>query len=171
MCNVPLILVWHIYTVSAISILDSCVFVCMNWLFIAVSCFSLFFFCCRGLSVLQGKCAKRCHLRIFAPWWNTSAQLVKLSIPQRTWLKADEFCESQKIAFFLAPKCELLKNNQLSAWMRKGIETQEVFHFSWVYTFSAMFTSLWNWASNLLQLSTPAQMRWSSSRPQPLQKI
>ena len=42
----------------------------------------------------------------------------------------------------------------------------------WVYTFSAMLSSLRNWANHnryRLRPSTPAQLCWSSSRLQPLQ--
>ena len=59
----------------------------------------------------------------------------------------------------------------LRGWERV-METQAVFHFSWVYTFSAMLSSLRNWANHdryRLRPSTPAQLCWSSSRLQPLQ--
>jgi len=50
--------------------------------------------------------------------------------------------------------------------------TRAEFHFSWVYTFSAMPSSLRNWANHdryRLRPSTPSQLCWSSSRLQPLQ--
>jgi len=54
------------------------------------------------------------------------------------------------------------------------METQAKFHFSWVYTFSITYSSLWNWANHdryRLQTSIPAELCWTCilcSRPQPL---
>ena len=67
---------------------------------------------------------------------------------------------------------ELLQSNNCLLGWERVMETRAVFHFSWVYTFSAMLSSLRNWANHdryRLRPSTPAQLCWSSSRLQPLQ--
>jgi len=63
------------------------------------------------------------------------------------------------------------KQKQLSAWMRQIYGNPGKASFSWVYTFSVMFSSLRNWANHdryRLRPSTRAELCWSSNGPQPL---
>ena len=118
------------------------------------------------------------RLGVSWPSWNASAQLqlVKLCTPQGAWLlKRLAFPEgSGRIDLLLAQKYELLQNNSRLLGCEKVMETRAKFHFNWIYTFSAMLSSLRNWANNdryRLRSSTPAQLCWSSNRLQPLQNF
>jgi len=85
--------------------------------------------------------------------------------------QAAGFCRSWRFDF-LAQNYELLQSNNCLLGCERVMETRAEFHFSWVYTFSAMLCSLRNWANNeryRLRPSTPAQLCWSSSKLQPLQ--
>ena len=76
--------------------------------------------------------------------------------------------------FILAQKYGLLQSNNCLLGRERVVETREEFHFSWFYIFSALLSSLLNWANHdryRLRPSTPARLCWSSSRPQPLQQI
>ena len=91
---------------------------------------------------------------------------------QCAWLlKRLVFAESWRFDF-LAQSYELLQSNNCLLGCERVMEIRAEFHSSWVYTFSAMLSSLWNWANHdryRLRLSTPEQLCWSSSRLQPLQ--
>jgi len=161
----------------------------MNSLFIAVSFSVVFvavfsFFCCRGLLLLQGKCAKKIvlhhmqqagaleflhyHEMLLQNLWSFVHHSAHGS--SSGWLAG--FCRSGRIDLLLAQKYELLQSNSRLLGCERVMETRSEFHFSWVYTFSATLSSLWNWANNdryRLRPSTPAQLCWSSSRLQPLQ--
>jgi len=52
--------------------------------------------------------------------------------------QAASFCGSWRIDLFLAPKYELLQSNICLLGCERAMETRTEFHFSWVYTFSAM---------------------------------
>ena len=83
------------------------------------------------------------------------------------------FFRSWRFDFLLAQNFELLQNNSCLLGCKRFVETCAEFRFSWVYTFSAMLSFLRNWANHdryRLRPSTPAQLCWSSSRLQPLQK-
>jgi len=54
------------------------------------------------------------------------------------------FCRSWRIDFLLAQKYELPQGNNRLLRCERVMETQAEFHFSWVYTFSAKLSSLWN---------------------------
>ena len=85
---------------------------------------------------------------------------------------ADGFCRSWRFDFFLAQNYELLQSNNCLLGSEKVMETRAEFHFSWVYTFSVMLSSLRNSANHdryRLRHSTPSLLCWSSSRLQPLQ--
>ena len=63
-CNVPLILAEQVYTVSAVLVLDSSVFLrvwidCLLLFRFRCICCCFLFFCCRSLFLLQGKCANK----------------------------------------------------------------------------------------------------------------
>ena len=110
MCDVPLILVWHVYTVSSISILDSSVF-CVHEL--TVSC------CCRGFLFCSVSASKDLFSMICSrpvPFedsctisLNTSAQDVKLSAHD---LSSCWSLRKLKIGF-LVPKYELLQSKKI----------------------------------------------------------
>ena len=85
--------------------------------------------------------------------------------------QAAGFCRSWRFDF-LAQNYERLQSNNCLLGCERVMETRTEFHFSWVYNFSAMLSSLRNWANNYryrLRPSTPAQLCWSCSRLQPLQ--
>ena len=74
--------------------------------------------------------------------------------------------------FILAQKYGLLQSNNCLLGCERVVETREEFHFSWFYIFSALLSSLLNWANHdryRLRPSTPARLCWSSNRLQPLQ--
>jgi len=101
---------------------------------------------------------------------NASGQLVKLCT-QQCAPQAAGFCRSWRFDC-LAQNYELLQNNNCLLGCERVMETRAEFHFSWVYTFSAMLSSLRNWANHdryRLPPSTPAQLCWSPSRLQFLQ--
>ena len=84
--------------------------------------------------------------------------------------QAAGFCRSWRF-HFLTHNYELLQSNDCLLGWERVMETRAEFHFSWVYTFSAMLSSLRNWDNHdryRLRPSTPAQLCWSSSRLQPL---
>jgi len=56
--------------------------------------------------------------------------------------QAAGFCRSWKFDFFLAQNCELLLSNNCLLGRERVMETRAELHFSWVYTFSAMLSSL-----------------------------
>jgi len=157
----------------------------MNWLFIAVS-FSVVFVAVflillpRSLSFagkMRQESSSTSHaagrrLGVSSPSWNASAQLVKICTPQCAWLlKRMAFAEVGELTstWHKNMNCYRVTVVCLDAkWLWKPGQ----FHFSWVYTFSAMLRCLRNWANNdryRLRPSTPAQLCWSSSRLQPLQ--
>ena len=85
--------------------------------------------------------------------------------------QAAGFCRSWRFDF-LAQNYKLLQSNNCLLGCERVMETWAEFHFSWVYTFFAMLSSLRNWANHdryRLRPCTPAQLCWSSSRLQPLQ--
>ena len=85
--------------------------------------------------------------------------------------QAAGFCRSWRFDF-LAQNYELLQSNNCLLGSEKVMETRAEFHFSWVYTFSVMLSSLRNSANHdryRLRHSTPSLLCWSSSRLQPLQ--
>jgi len=57
--------------------------------------------------------------------------------------QAAGFCRSWRFDF-LAQNYELLQSNNRLLGCKRVMETREEFHFSWVYTFSAMLSSLRN---------------------------
>jgi len=98
--------------------------------------------------------------------------MLRLYTTVRMAPQATGFCRSGRIDLLLAQKYELLQSNSRLLGCERIMETPAEFHFSWVYTFSATFSSLRNWANNdryRLLPSTPAQLCWSFSRLQPLQ--
>ena len=108
---------------------------------------------------------------ISSPSWNASWQLVKLVHNSARGSSSGCFLQKLEISL-LDTQLWIGTEQQLSAWWERVMETQAEFHFSWVYTFSAMLSSLRNWANHdryRLRPSTPAQLCWSSSRLQPLQ--
>ena len=156
-----------------------------NWLFIVVSHFLVVFFFAAVVSFFCMENAPKWFFSIIcsrpAPSGNfctimkcfcTTCEASYTTV--RVAPQADSFCGSWRIGFFLAPKYELLQSNSCLLWCKKVMETRVEFHFSCVYTFSATLSSLRNWANHgryRLRPSTPAQLCWSSSRLQPLQKI
>jgi len=158
-------------------------FVSMNWLFIAVSCFVC---CCCFLIMLPRffrenapkiffsiLCSRPvpledfCTIMLLYNWWSFvhhSAYDSSRNWPLRkleNWL-------------LLGTQIRSAAEQQLSAWMRYGYGNPGRFHFSWVYTFSVMLSSMRNCKPRQiprLRTSTPAQLCWSSSRLQRLQKI
>jgi len=158
-------------------------FACMNWLFIAVSCFFVIFLLSRSLS-FAGKmrqkdsspsyAAGRRPWRISAPLWNASAQLMKLCTPQCAWLlKRLAFAEVGELTSAWHQNTKCYRAIVVCVGAERFMEIRAEVHFSWVYTFFAMFNSLRNCYKHdryRLRPSTPAQLRWSSNRPQPLQK-
>ena len=83
--------------------------------------------------------------------------------------QAAGFSRSGRIDLLLAQKYELLQSNSRLL----GCERVKEFHFSSVYTFSAILSFLRNWTNNdrwRLRPGTPTQLCWTSSRLQPLQK-
>ena len=159
----------------------------MNWLFIAVSyLFVVFIFLLpRSLSFI---CRENAPKRLFSIICSRPAPLEDfctimkcfcttceaLYTTVRVAPQAAGFCGSWRIDLFLAPKYELLQSNSCLLGCERIMENRAEFHFSWVYTFSAMLDSLPNWANDdryRLRPSAPVQLCWSSSRPQPLQKI
>jgi len=146
--------------------------------------FLLFLFLAAAVSLflLQGKSIKKVlHLHhmqqvgaledfftIMKCFWTTceaSYTTVRVA-PQ-----AAGFCRSWRFDL-LAQNYELLQSNNCLLGCERVMETRAEFHFSWVYTFSAMLSSLRNWANHdryRLRPSTPAQLCWSPSRLQLLQ--
>jgi len=61
--------------------------------------------------------------------------------------QAAGFCRSWRFDF-LAQNYELLQSNNCLLGCERVMETRAEFHFSWVYTFSAMLSSLRNWANH-----------------------
>jgi len=61
--------------------------------------------------------------------------------------QAAGFCRSWRFDF-LAQNYELLQSNNCLLGCQKVMETWAEVHFSWVYTFSAMLSSLRNWANH-----------------------
>ena len=89
----------------------------------------------------------------------------------RVALQAVCFCRSWRFDFS-AQNYKLQQSNNCLLRCERVLETRAEFHFRWVYTFSAMLSSLRNWANHdryRVWPSTPAQLCWSSSRLQPLQ--
>jgi len=154
----------------------------MNWLFLAVFCFLLLLFWlprpfCFAATLRQevspsSFVAGLCPLRITAPCLSTSAPHVKLSPPHCTGpLKWLSFTEGWKLAFSLHQNTNCYRANNCLRGCKR--ETRAEFHFSWVYTLSAMLSSLRNWANHdghWLRLRITAQLCSSSSRPRPLSK-
>ena len=85
----------------------------------------------------------------------------------------DGFCRSWRFDFFLAQNYELLQSNNCLLGCESVMETRAVsFSLGLQYTYSAILSSLRNWANHdrcRLRPSTPAQLCWSSSRLQHLQ--
>jgi len=156
----------------------------MNWLFIAVFifCCCWFSFCCRGLFVSftgtihwEGSSPSYAAGRHLGAFLHHLGMLLdnlwSLYTTVRVAPQAAGFCRSWRF-HFLTHNYELLQSNNCLLGWERVMETRAEFHFSWVYTFSAMLSSLRNWANNdryRLRPSTPAQLCWSSSRLQPLQ--
>ena len=139
--------------------------------------FLLFFFYAAAVSLflLQGKSTKKVlHLHHMQQagaikcFWTTCEALYTTV---RVAPQAAGFCRSWRFDC-LAQNYELLQNNNCLLGCERVMETRAEFHFSWVYTFSAMLSSLRNWANHdryRLPPSTPAQLCWSPSRLQFLQ--
>jgi len=75
--------------------------------------------------------------------------------------QAAGFCGRWRIDLFLAPKYELLQSNSCLLGCERVMEVRAEFHFRWFNTFSAMRSSLRNWASHdryRLRPSTPAEL-------------
>ena len=155
----------------------------MNWLFIAVL-FSVVFvavFCCRGLFVLQGKCAKKVVLHHMQQAGTLEFLHHHEMLLHNLWSFVHHSAYGSPSGWLLqkwenwpslGTKIWTATEQQLSAWMRKVMETRAEFHFSLVYTFSTTLSSVRNWANNdryRLRPSTPMQLCWSSSRLQPFQ--
>ena len=158
----------------------------MNWLFIAVS-FSVVFVAVFSsfAAAVSSFCRENAPRRLFyitcsrpAPWSSfttmkcfcTTCEALYTTV--RMAPQAAGFCRSGRIDFRLAQKYELLQSNSRLLGCERFMKTRAEFHFSWVYTFSAILSSLRNSANNdryRLRPSTPAQLCWSSSRLQPLQ--
>ena len=171
---------------SATLVLDSSVF-----LRVWIDCLLLFrfplnllpfsLFCCRGLFLLQGKCAKNVILHHMQQAGALEFLHQNEMLLHNLWSFAHHSAHgsssgwlfrSGRIDLLLAQKYELLQTNSRLLGCERVMETRAEFHFSWVYTFSATLSSLRNWANNdryRLWPSTPAQLCWSSSRLQPLQ--
>jgi len=147
-------------------------FACVNWLFIAVS-FLLFFFYAVAVSLflLQGKSIKKVlHLHhiqqagaledfftIMKCFW-TTCEASHTTVRVATQVAG--FCRSWRFDL-LAQNYELLRSSNCLLGCEMVMETRTEFHFSWVYTFSAMLSSLQNWANHdryRLRHSTPAQL-------------
>ena len=108
---------------------------------------------------------------LVAPFCCHEALVEPLSLFMRVAPQAAGFCRSWRF-HFLTHNYELLQSNNCLLGWERVMETRAEFHFSWVYTFSAMLSSLRNWTNHdryWLRPSTPAQLCWSSSRLQPLQ--
>ena len=128
----------------------------MNWLFIAVSFFVVvvvfLFAAAVSLFLLQGRSTEKVlhHMQqagaledfftIMKCFWTTCEACTQ----QCAW--AAGFCRSWRFDF-LAQNYELLQSNNCLLGCERVMETQAEFHFSWVYTFSAMLSSLRNWAN------------------------
>ena len=144
-------------------------------------CCCFLFFCCRGLFLLQGKCAKKVVLHhmqqagalefsTIMKCFCTTCEALHTTV--RMAPQAAGFCRSGIIDFLLAQKYELLQSSSRLLGCEKVMKTRAEFHFSWVYTFSSTLSSLRNWVNKdryRLRPSTPAQLCWSSSRLQPHQ--
>jgi len=133
----------------------------MNWLFITVSFFVVvvvfLFAAAVSLFLLQGRSTEKVLLHhmhqasvledfvtIMKCFWTTCEACTQ----QCAWLlKRLFFCRSWRFDF-LAQNYELLQSNNCLLGCERVMETQAEFHFSWVYTFSAMLSSLQNWANN-----------------------
>ena len=157
----------------------------MNWLFIAVSLFVVVFFSFLlpwSLSFFYRDDPPRRFFSSYAAGrrlggflhhhemlldnlWSFVHNSVRVA-PQ-----AAGFCKSWRFDF-LAQNYKLLQSNNCLLGCERVMETRAEFHFSLVYTFSAMLSSLQNWANHdryQLRPSTPVQLCWSSSRLQPFQ--
>ena len=58
--------------------------------------------------------------------------------------QAAALCESWRIDLFVAAKFVLLQSNSCLLGCERVMEAREEFHFSWIYTFSVMLSSLQN---------------------------
>ena len=117
-------------------------------------------------------CSRPAPWRISSPSWNASGQLVKLVHNSALGSSSGWFLQKLETWLLGKKNYELLQSNNCLLGCERVMETRMEFHFSWVYTFSAMLSSLRNWANDdryRLRPSTPAQLCWSSSRQQPLQ--
>ena len=143
---------------SATLVLDSSVFcvyeltVYCCFIFRCVCCCFLFFRC-RGLFLLQGKCAKKVLLHHMQQadaleflhimkCFCTTCEALYTTV--RMAPQAAGFYRSGRIDFLLAQKYELLQSNSRLLGYERVMETRAEFHFSWVYTFSATLSSLQN---------------------------
>jgi len=104
-------------------------------------CYCVLFFCCRGLFLLQGKCAKKVLLHPCsrpAPWsfftimkcFCTTCEALYTTV--RMAPQATGFCRSWRIDFLLAQKYELPQSNSHLLGCERVMETRAEFHFSWV---------------------------------------
>ena len=131
----------------------------MNWPFIAVSFFVVvvvFLAAAVSLFLLQRNpprrifyiiCSRPAPWRISSPSWNAFGQLVKLCTMYTT-VRGSSSRWSWRFHFLLAQNYELLQSNNSLLGCQRVVETREEFHFSWVYAFSAMLSSLGNWANH-----------------------
>jgi len=147
-----------------------------------IFCCCCFSFCCRGLFVSftgtiqrEGSSPSYAAGRRLVGFLHHHEMLLdnlwSLYTTVRVAPQAAGFCRRWRFDF-LAQNYELLQSNNCLLGCERVMETWAEFHFSWVYTFSAMLSSLRNRANHdryRLRPSTPAQLCWSSSRLQPLQ--
>ena len=134
-----------------------------------IDCLSLFdafccccCFCCHGLFVLPGKCSKRSflyHLNQAGAPWGFLHHDEKLLHNMWNFLSHSAYDFSLDFSWHQKTNCRRA-NSCLLGWERV-METRAEIHFNWVYTFSAMLSSLRNWANNdryRLRPSTLAQL-------------
>jgi len=156
----------------------------MNWLFIAVSFFVVVVFlfaAAVSLFLLQGRSTEKVllhHMQQAGAWED-------FSIIMKCFRTTCEACTQQ--CAWLLKQLVFAEVGDLTSWHKtmncyrativcldaKVLWKLGQFHFSWVYTFSAMLSSLRNWANHdryRLRPNTPAQLCWTSSRLHPHQK-
>ena len=141
----------------------------MSWLFIAVSfscCCCCFSFCCRGLFV---SFTVTIHWKGSSPSYAAGRRLGgflhhhemlqdnlwSLHTTVRGAPQAAGFCRSWRFDF-LAQNYELLQSNNFLLGCERVMETRAEFHFSWVYTFSAMLSVVNVWLPCPCHVVAPA---------------
>jgi len=130
-----------------------------------IFCCCCCFFCCRGSPYLTGKIRQEGS----SPSYASDQRLGDFfTIMKYFWTTCESLYTTMRVApqaaglcrrwFVLGTKYQLLQSNNSLLWCERVRETG--FHFSRVYTFSAMLSSLRNWANHdryRLRPSTIAQ--------------